>query len=180
MQINLRLLCDWPFHLYNQHFLFRWVIYSCFYIDGSYGLILRRFQKWCSFSLKVSLSQPCSNFLVWYFLCLSLEVSIELFSFTFLFSGYFFSIYDCVFCIVLMASNCCIDISTLFWMLSSHLPPFLDTYSLNVSPLRCKALCIVNKFSYSLFHLFKFFPRPHQNWSRVSFKEKSLGVYPFD
>ena len=38
-----------------------------------------------SFSLKISLSQPCSDLLVWDFVCLSLEISIHLFFFPFLF-----------------------------------------------------------------------------------------------
>ena len=34
-------------------------------------------------------------------------------------------------------------------------------------------------FSFSLVYLLKFFPYPPQEWSRVSYKGDSQGVYPF-
>ena len=51
-------------------------------------------------SLKVSFSLPCPSFLVWYFAYLSLEMSIKLFFFLFLFPGYFGSVDTCVVWIV--------------------------------------------------------------------------------
>ena len=45
-----------------------------------------------SFSFQVSLSLPRPSFLVWDFASFSLETSIELFFFPFLFSSYFYSV----------------------------------------------------------------------------------------
>ena len=75
----------------------------------------------------------------------------------------------------------CIDVSTLFSMLVSPLPPFfLDTYSLSMSSLRCKVLCIVISSLILWFICWMFFPRPFQEWSQVSYKGDSPGVYSFD
>ena len=68
------------------------LIESCFGIACSYDVVLCSYQKWFFFFRKVSLSKPCPSFLVSSFVCLSLEVSIELFPFLFLFSGYFCSV----------------------------------------------------------------------------------------
>ena len=81
---------------------------------------------------------------MWDFTCLSLEISIELFSFPFLFSGYFYSVDVYVVCIVsggcnqssgflMNSSSFCIDASTLSWMLVSPLLLFLTQYSLSMS-----------------------------------------------
>ena len=43
------------------------------------------YQKRFRFSLKVFLSWPCPSFIMWYFACLLLEMSIELFFFHFFF-----------------------------------------------------------------------------------------------
>ena len=51
--------------------------------------------------------------------------------------------------IFMLSSIRCIDESTLFKMLISPIPPFfLDTYSLSISSLECKTLCIVMSFFY--------------------------------
>ena len=90
------------------------------------------------------------------FICLSFEISIQLFFFPLLFSDYFCSIDPRVVYIVsggcnqfssthfMKYSSRCIDASTLSLMLVSPLPSsFLDAYSLSTSSLGCKALCIV-------------------------------------
>ena len=134
------------------------LIYSCFNIVDFYDVILCCYQKWFCFSLKVSLSQLCPRLFVWDFVCLSLE----LFSFPFLFSAYFCSVDDCVVCIVFHGSNqsssglvyvvvgslCrCIDASTLSWILPSPPPrSFLGIYSLSMSSLESKVLCIIINF----------------------------------
>ena len=124
----------------------------------SYGVILCCYQKKFSFSLKVSLSLPCSSFLVWDFTCLSLEMSIKLFFFPFLFSGYFCSVDACVDVLFLVAVNShslrfcmksssrCIDASTLSSMLAGPLSPLFLTHSLFTPSLGCKALCMVISF----------------------------------
>ena len=104
------------------------------------------------------------------------KMSIELFSFPFLFPSYCHSVVHRVNSFVsdgcnessivflYIVSSRCIDASTLSSMLASPLPPsFLETYSLSTSSLRCKALCIVISFlvlwsiclSSSLVHLRK-------------------------
>ena len=51
---------------------------------------------------------------------------------------------------------------------------FLDKYCLrHIWDVRCE-------FSCSLVNLLKFFPRPLQEWSRLSYEGDSPGVYPFD
>ena len=81
------------------------LVYFWFDIVSPYGVVLRCNQKWFSFFLNSSLSYPCSSFLVWDFACLSLEISIWLFFFPFLFSGYFCSVYAYVVCIVFTRCN---------------------------------------------------------------------------
>ena len=86
---------------------------------------------------------------------MSLEISIQLFFFPFLFSSYYCSADPCVvsvvsarynqsfFLLFMWSSRRLIDISTLSWMLVSPLPSsLLDTYSLSIIYLVCKALCI--------------------------------------
>ena len=46
----------------------------------------------------------------------------------------------------MLSLSCLIDVSMLFSMLASPLPSSLDTYSLSISSLGCKALCIVLSF----------------------------------
>ena len=99
-------------------------------------------------------------------------MSIELFFFQFLFSGYCCSAGSRVVSIFLLAvisfsthfslllSSHCIDASTMSSLLVSPLPPsFHDTYSLSTSSLGCNAICKITNFllwficlSYSLVH----------------------------
>ena len=65
-------------------------------------------------------------------------------------------------------------------VMASPLPPFLNTYSLPMSSLRCKAFCIIIMFSCSLVHLLKFFLPSLQEWSRVAYEKDSPGIYSFD
>ena len=69
---------------------------SCFDIVCPYGVVLCCSQKRFSFSVKVSFSWLCPNFLVWDFPCLSLEISKQLFSLPFLI---IFAVDVCVVCI---------------------------------------------------------------------------------
>ena len=113
---------------------------------------------------------------MWDFVILSLEISIQLFFFPFLFPGYccsvdfyvtctFFSAHDkCLLLFLMKSSSPCIDASTQSSMLTNPLPSyFLDTYILSMSPQGCKALRIVVSFnihwyfclSSSLFHFKK-------------------------
>ena len=98
-------------------------------------------QKGFSFSLKVFLSQLCPSFLEFDFACLSLEMSIQLFFFLFLFSSYVCSVDACVVRIVFGICNHsssayfyvvfltyqCIDT---VWLARPFPPSFHDTYSL--------------------------------------------------
>ena len=79
----IRLLYDWSFHLCHYITYIGYFIVLCLFLlwHSSYGVVLYYSQKRFSFSLKVSLSQPCSSFLVWNVTCLSLEMSIQLFFF---------------------------------------------------------------------------------------------------
>ena len=56
---------------------------------------------------------------------------------------------------------------------------FLDTYSLSMSSLECKVLCIVNSFLFSGSFV-EVLPSSISKWSQVSYKENSAGVYTFD
>ena len=96
------LLCDWSFHLYHHITYICYFIVSClfFLLHSPYGIVLCCYKKRFSFSLKVFLSYPCPNFLMWDSACLSLEMSIQSFFFQFLFSSYFYIIDPCVVCIV--------------------------------------------------------------------------------
>ena len=122
-------------------------------------IVLCCYLKRLSFSLQGSFSLPCPSFLMWDFTCLLFEISIELFFVLFLLSGYFCSVDACFVCIVsggcnqsspailIYSSSFCIDTAMLSWMQASLFPPsFLDTYSLSVSSLGCKALYIVISF----------------------------------
>ena len=124
----IRFLCDWSFRLYHH------IIYICYFVasilflrwHSSYGVVLNYYQKRFSFSLKVSLFQPCPSFLVWDFACLSLEMSIQslLFFPIFLLSGYFCSIDPCVVCIV--SGDCNQSSSALFYVVFSSLYRCID------------------------------------------------------
>ena len=75
-----------------QHF-----VYFCFHIVL---IVLCCSQEIFNFSLMVSLSYPCPSFFIWDFSCLSLQMTIQLFNFLFLFPGNFCSVDACVICIV--------------------------------------------------------------------------------
>ena len=66
------------------------------------------------FPLKVSFSYPCPSFLVWDFAHLSLETSIQLFFFLFLFSGYICFVNACIFYVV--TGGCNQSSSALFYV----------------------------------------------------------------
>ena len=86
---------------------------------------------------------------MWHYVCLSLEISILLFFFSFLFSSNCCSVDPSVVCVVsdrydqsffaLFLYNCCIDESTLSWILPLT---FLNIYSLFISSLGYMVLCI--------------------------------------
>ena len=93
------------------------------------------------------------------FTSLSLEISIELFSYPFLFSGYFCSVDACVVCIFSGGNNqsSSVLVYVIFeslyryinvtWLQANPLPlSFFDICSLSVSSLGCKAWCIVINF----------------------------------
>ena len=102
-----------------------------------------------SVSLKVSFSYVCPSFFRVRFNLLSLEMSIQLFSFPFLFSG------SCVVCIVLDSCNSSSSalvyivfkaqyryINAILSNVKSSSSFLLGGYSLFTSSLVCKALCI--------------------------------------
>ena len=68
--------------------------------------------------------------------------------------------------------------STLSSMLVCPLPPFLDSYNLFMSSLGCKALCIV--ISFLVLWFICLFCRPFLEFSLISYKGDSLGVYHVD
>ena len=128
---------------------------------------------------------------MWDFVCLSLEMSIELFFFPLVFSGYFCSVDACAVCILAVISllprfflcSRCIDALTPFWMLTNPLPPsFLDSYNLFISSLGSQALCIVMSFFFVLWSMcwssllvhFKNGSKYFTGWG------DSPGVYLFD
>ena len=80
-----------------------------------------------------------------------------------------------------MLSSCrCYDSSMLSTMLTSYHPlSFLGTYSLSMSFLGFKTICIIMCFC-CLGHLLEFFSGPLYLCFRVSYEEYSLGIDPFD
>ena len=119
------------------------------------GVILYCYQKRFSFSFKASLSLPCPSFLTRDFTRWLLEMSIQLFFFSLLFSRYFYSVNACAVCIVLVAIirlphlaffksmyffyRCTDDIFNAGESFSSFFPWHLQS----TSSLGCKALCII-------------------------------------
>ena len=104
------------------HLLIMWLIISshlpfCCILSiltliSPYGIVLHYYQKRFHFFLEISLSKPCSSFLVWDFTCLSLEMSLQLFFFPFLFPGYFCSVDACV--VWIISGDCNLSFSQLF------------------------------------------------------------------
>ena len=129
--------------LLNRYYLFGFVIYSCLDIVGPYGVIRKDSISLLSFFSFLGISKFSR---VKFRLVVEGSVYI-IFSFLFLFSGYFYSIDVCIICIVsdtYLSSPkvVCIEASTLYWMMACRLSLFL-TYSLSVSSLGCKALGII-------------------------------------
>ena len=87
----------------------------------------------------------------------SLKMSIELFFFPFflvicvllvfvLLVLFLVAVISLLSCFSMLSSSRYIEASTLYWMLASPFPPFLDTYSLTMLSLGCKALGMVISF----------------------------------
>ena len=85
---------------------------SCFYMIGPDGVIFCYYQKWFSFSLKVSVFQLRPSFLVWDIACLSFDTC---FSSHFFFSSSFLSFDPSVVCIV--SGGCYQSSSALFYLI---------------------------------------------------------------
>ena len=67
-------------------------------------------------------------------------------------------------------------------LVSPLLPSFLDTYSLSTLFLdqRTRKITTIQYLPCSPVNLFKFFPRPPEEWYRVSYKRDSPGTNSFD
>ena len=126
------------------------------------------------------------NFLVLrsiYFVCLSLEVFIKLFSFPFFFSVYFRSVDAYVVCIV--SGGCTLFFSAFIYVIFESLYRFINTIP-NVDESSfyfffwliqsvyvfswMQSLVHRHEFSCSLVHLLKFFSCPHFEWFWVFYE----------
>ena len=122
------------------------LVYSCFGIVSTYGVVLCYYQKIFSFYLMVSLSKPCPSFLVGDFVC-RLKYPYRCFPSHFCFRANFFLLILMLFVLFLVAV---ISLPLCFFILNSS---------------RCIDASIYGfmhhyEFSCSLVHLFKFCPRP--------------------
>ena len=108
----IRFLYDWSFHL-SYH-----ITYICYsvvsYIFALIKLVFMAF-FFCAAIRKDSVSLLRFLCLVKDFACLTLEISIQLFFFPFLFSDYFCSVDACLICIVSDHCNQSFSIILLLW-----------------------------------------------------------------
>ena len=146
-----------------------------------------------SVSLVKFLFYPRPSFLAWNFTFLSLEISMHLFFFTFLFSSYCCSVDPCIACVVSSWYN-----QSFFALFLCSLPVIVSIYRRYVQCwwifffllFLTHIVCLYHHWnvrSYASLLVFLFSDPfvdvllpPLQEWSRVSYKGYNLDVYPFD